>query len=78
MQQKGKEKMKLVDVSLQEFGAYFIYELEVQRGIRGKTKGKVNELLIVGIPKQKLHQYCLDKGIWIANEKGEILYGEKI
>ena len=37
---------------------YFLYAVpNVKRGIRGKSKGQVNEILIVGVPKANLISY---------------------
>lgn len=37
---------------------YFIFKLpKVARGMHGKTKGHVDELLIVGVPQAKLEDY---------------------
>lgn len=37
---------------------YFLYSVpEVQRGIKGKNRSKVNEVLIVGVPKANLIKY---------------------
>ena len=38
-------------------GMYFIYKIPVKRGIRGKTKGKVDEIIVYGIPIKKLPQF---------------------
>lgn len=65
--------MKLVQISPNEHGCYFVYQVEVQRGIRGKNKGKVKELLIVGVPKNQLNSYCKREGVRIENS----LTGEK-
>lgn len=59
--------MKLVQVALQSNGVYFMYKLPVKRGIRGKTKGKVDELFIVGIPLKKVQNYCLQKKLVISD-----------
>ena len=58
------KKGNLVDVTINKDGNfYFIYSVEVQRGIRGKSKGKVNELLIVGVNKKNVESYCKNEGI---------------
>ena len=49
---------ELVQFSFNKSGGYFVYRLLVQRGIKGKTKSKVNELLIVGIPFKQMEKYC--------------------
>lgn len=57
-------KEELITISIQENGAYFIYKIpNVKRGIRGKNKGNVNELIIVGVPIDKLEQYCKKENI---------------
>lgn len=42
---------------------YFGFKVKVQRGIRGKTKSKVDELIIVGMPKEKVADFCKKEGI---------------
>lgn len=60
--------MRLVQFSLNEKdSAYFIYSLPVKRGIRGKTKGKVNEVLIIGVPEKQLDSYCYKHNLMISN-----------
>ena len=61
-----KKGNNLVDVTMNKNGDfYFIYSVEVQRGIKGKDKGKVKELLIVGVPKKNIEKYCVEEGISI-------------
>ena len=62
------KRMKLKQLSLNKDGAYFIYQVEVTRGIRGKTKGKVNEVIIFGVPYADLHRYCIEQHIFITNK----------
>lgn len=46
-------------ISKNDDGNYYIgYQVEVSRGIRGKTKGKVDEVIIVGLHKSKLKSFC--------------------
>lgn len=59
---------ELIQVNLTPFGAYFLYKIKVTRGIRGKTKGKVDEIIVVGINKDKLQKYCVDNEIIITNK----------
>ena len=42
---------------------YFGFKVKVQRGIKGKTKSKVDELIIVGMPKEKVADFCKKEGI---------------
>ena len=60
--------MKLIQVSIIKQGVYFMYQLPVQRGIKGKSKSKVNEVLVVGIPMNKVQDYCLKENIIITNK----------
>ena len=69
--------MKLVQVNLMPFGAYFLYSLPVKRGIRGKTKAVVDELIVHGIPKEKLQDFCINNDIQITN-KAVYVNGEKV
>lgn len=44
---------EVVFISRNKDGNYYVgIKVKVQRGIRGKTKGKVDELLIVGLNKK--------------------------
>ena len=69
--------MELVDVCPNEHGCYFIYKVKVQRGIKGKTKSKDDELLIIGVPKSKLDAACKKEGIVIINQETGEHYGGK-
>ena len=46
---------------------YFGYKVKVQRGIRGKTKAIVDELLIVGMPADKAIEHAKKEGIKIED-----------
>ena len=46
---------------------YFGFKVKVQRGIKGKTKSKVDELIIVGMPKEKVADFCKKEGIKIED-----------
>jgi len=49
--------MRIVQIALCEFGAYITHLVpKVSRGMHGKTKGHVDELLIVGVPNSKLEK----------------------
>lgn len=67
---------KLESVNVNDHGAYFIYKVKVQRGIKGKTKSKVDELLIVGVPFSGLDSYCRKEGVVIVNEQTGETYGK--
>lgn len=63
-------EQKLVQVTIQSNGVYFAYQLpKVKRGIRGKSKGKVDELLIVGVPIKKVESYCEREGLIITDKR---------
>ena len=48
-----QKKQELIQVSLTNSGAFFIYSVpNVKRGIRGKTRGRADEVIIHGIPKK--------------------------
>ena len=49
----------LIAINRNENGDYyFIFKVpQVARGMHGKTKGHVDELLIVGVPQKKLVSY---------------------
>lgn len=71
--------MKLVDVTRNKDGNfYFIYSVEVQRGIKEKSKSKVKELLIVGVNKNNVFNYCKNEGICIRIHNNETGYDEYI
>ena len=59
----------LIQVSINKSGVYFMYKVpQVKRGIRGKTKGKVDEVLIVGIPLKQVEEYCVRNNLIITNK----------
>ena len=59
----------LIQVSLNRHGAYFMYSVpQVKRGIRGKTKGKVDEVLVVGVPLKNVESYCEKANLIITNK----------
>ena len=46
-------------ISKNDNGDYYVgYTVSVTRGIRGKTKGKVDEVLIIGIPRKEMESFC--------------------
>lgn len=56
--------MKLEAISRNKNGDYyFIYKIPVKRGIRGKNKAIVDELIIVGMNKDRVREYCEKQGI---------------
>ena len=56
----------LEEVNPQEAGVYCIFRLpNVKRGMHGKTKGHVDELLIVGLPWSKANKWLKKYGIRI-------------
>ena len=61
-------KSELIQVSIQPNGVYFIEKIRVLRGIRGKTRGKVDEVIITGIPLRKVQQYCLNQKLIITSK----------
>ena len=68
MAKDSVKRMKLIQLNLNKDGAYFMYQLEVTRGIRGNTKGKVDEVIIFGVPYDNLHRYCIEQHIFITNK----------
>lgn len=64
-----KNETVLIQVDLIDIGAYFIYRINnVQRGIKGKSRGQVDEIIAVGVPRHKLQKYCVDNEIIITNQ----------
>lgn len=62
--------MNIEFVSKNKNGDFYIgYRVPVQRGIRGKTRGKVDELIIVGVPKADMPKFCEEHGIRIEEIK---------
>lgn len=60
---------ELIQVTVQSNGVYFMYRLEnVTRGIRGKTKGKVDEVIICGVPMKNVEKYCETNHLIITNK----------
>ena len=59
----------LEEVNPTDSGVYCIFRIpNVKRGIRGKSRGKVDELLIVGVPHAKANQFLRKYGIRIKRE----------
>lgn len=49
---------EVVFISKNKDGNYYVgIKVKVQRGIRGKTKGKVDELLIIGLNKKHFDKW---------------------
>lgn len=52
---------EVVFISKNKDGNYYVgIKVKVQRGIRGKTKSKVDELLIVGLNKKYFEKWMKD------------------
>lgn len=61
--------MHIIQISLFKAGAYIMHLVpKVSRGMHGKSKGHVDEVLIVGVPNSKLQQWCIDNRIYITNK----------
>lgn len=62
--------MKIIQISRNENGDwYVVYQLPgVQRGIKGKTKSKVDEVLIIGVPKAKFNAWCKKNNLIVRSE----------
>ena len=60
----------LEEICPQENGVYLIYKVpKVARGMHGKNKGHVDEVLIVGMPWEKANKYLEKYGIVIVKEQ---------
>lgn len=60
----------LEEVCPNDCGVYLIFRVpNVQRGIKGKSRSKVDELLIVGIPWSKSEKILSKYGIRIEKVK---------
>lgn len=46
---------------------YFGFKVKVQRGIKGKTRSKVDELIIVGMSKEKAIKFAEERRIKLEN-----------
>ena len=60
--------LKLIQLSVDGSHTYIMYQVPVNRGIRGKTRGKVNEVLIIGLNTKHLHRFCVNHDIFITNK----------
>ena len=69
--------MELIQVSLNKSGAYFMESIVAARGMHGKTKGHVKEVLIIGVPNSQLQSYCERNDICITN-KAVYISGKKV
>lgn len=51
--------MTLKWISKNENGDFYVcHSIMVQRGIKGKSKSKVEEVIIVGVPKNDFKDFC--------------------
>lgn len=51
--------MELEFINTNKNGDFYIgYRINVKRGIHGKTKSNVNELIIAGVPKERFPEFC--------------------
>ena len=58
--------MNLKFISKNKDGNYYIgYTIPVKRGIKGKTKAVVEELIIIGMNKNKFNDFCIKHNIKI-------------
>lgn len=58
---KTKNGLEVVGISRNKDGNYYIgLKVKVQRGIKGKTKSKVDELLIIGLNKKYFEKWMKD------------------
>ena len=61
-------KDDIVFISENEDGNFYIgYKVKVQRGIKGKTRSKVDELVIVGMNRERFMN-------WLEQNDMEIVY----
>lgn len=61
-------KDDIVFISENEDGNFYIgYKIKVQRGIKGKTRSKVDELVIVGMNRERFMN-------WLEQNDMEIVY----
>lgn len=62
--------MKIEFISKNKDDNYYIgYKIPVKRGIKGKTKETVNELIIIGINKNKFKDFCKTHNILIKKKE---------
>lgn len=60
---------KIEFISRNKDGNYYIgFKVPVKRGIRGKTKAVVEELIIVGMHKDKFKDFCKNNNIEYKGE----------
>ena len=63
--------IKIEFISRNKDGNWYVgYKTKVQRGIKGKSRSKVDELLIIGIPDKKFDKWCKEHNIWVQDEEG--------
>lgn len=54
----------LVFIERNKDGNWYVgFRVKVQRGIKGKTKSKVDEIIIVGINNDYFDQFCCAMGL---------------
>lgn len=72
--------MNIKFVSINANGDFYVgYITKVLRGIRGKTRKIVDEVLIIGIPKAKMNEFCIQYGIVVEynTKTGVVKWYEK-
>ena len=56
--------MEIKFISLNANGDFYVgYVTKVLRGIKGKTRKLVDEVLIVGIPQAKMNEFCIQHNL---------------
>ena len=56
---KWEEMMRIKFITRNKNGDYYVgYTIPVKRGIKGKDKAIVDELLIMGVPKSKWPEFA--------------------
>lgn len=62
-------KDDIVFISENEDGNFYIgYKIKVQRGIKGKTRSKVDDLVIVGMNREKIYEWLEQNNMRIEYE----------
>ena len=62
-------KEDIVFISENEDGNFYIgYKIKVQRGIKGKTRSKVDELIIVGMNRERFMNWLEQNNMRIEYE----------
>lgn len=70
MKQTGVNNMEIAFINKNKNGDYYVgYKIKAKREIKGKKGSTADELIIVGIPKDKIKDFCKKQHIEIKESE---------